>query len=160
MRKVWGGGGGGRECLVLMVPEPPDPFSTPSPPFTAAFACRWCRACGPLLLEWVGRGTVPWSLPFVFPKTSCHNWQLKNMMVNSQSSCWPWEVWEAPCSWAMLLYQGTAAYPHFYTSSCCPGAEVSRRRNILLVTAPQNRRELCTKMDFGSMIGSISHCSQ
>lgn len=94
-----------RICFVPMIPEPSDPFSTPSPPRTAAFAHKWCRAwaCGPLLLEWVGRGTVPWSLPSVFPKTSSQNWQFKNMMmVNSQSSCWRWEVGKFP-----------AAEPHY-----------------------------------------------
>lgn len=37
-----------RICFVMMIPEPPDPFSTPSPQCTAAFACKWCRAhaCG------------------------------------------------------------------------------------------------------------------
>lgn len=133
MRKIWvgeGKRGGGRErvlcwwylshqtplALQVLCVQLPLLASGAGHGLVAPSSCR------------VGRGTVPWSLSFFFPKTSSHNWQFKNMMmVNSQSSCWPWEVWEVPCSWATLLYQGKACYPHFCTSTCCPGAEVGGR---------------------------------
>lgn len=131
----------------------------------------------PLLTNGAGHGLVApcsWSgwgegqchglFPLSFPKPLLRTGSLKT---------WWWWIVKAPADAERLgsslqlshiTVSGQSCLSPFLYFFLLPGAEADRRVPFLKEEHfagynPTNRSQLCTKMDFGSVVGPISHCS-